>query len=147
MSFTFISRSGSETASGTIVLWYGTKAAIPAGWAYYSAAAGMLVMGATSANTTPAGDSSHKHGYSANTGDAGSHSHTFSTGIGSPSGTWYTAPASSVTDKFWASNSHTNHSVTVTGNAADPDHHHALLETGGASNLPPSFGLYYIRKV
>lgn len=147
MSFTFISRSGSETASGTIVLWYGIKADIPAGWEYYSAAAGKMVAGALTASTAALGDASHTHTYSEATGSAGSHNHTVSMSIGAPINE--TVPghyAGGTKNEEWADRYHTNHSQSVNVSTAAA-HAHSLQKTGTAANLPPSFGLYYIRKV
>jgi hypothetical protein len=149
MSFTFISRSGSgsETSSGTIVLWYGTKATIPNGWEYYSAAVGKLIAGALTPDTTPLGNATHDHSYSANTGQAGSHGHTVSVSIGAPINT--TTPGhygGGATNAYWATKEHINHNQSVTVSTAAA-HGHTLQKTGTAANLPPSFGLYYIRKV
>jgi len=147
MSFTFISRSGSETASGTIVLWYGTKTTIPDGWEYYSAAAGKMVAGALTPDTTPLGNATHDHTYSANTGDGGSHNHSVSVSIGAPINE--TVPghyAGGTKNEEWADRYHTNHSQSVNVSTAAA-HAHSLQKTGTAANLPPSFGLYYIRKV
>ena len=147
MSFTFISRSGSETASGTIVLWYGTKTTIPDGWEYYSAAAGKMVAGALTASTAALGDASHTHTYSEATGSAGSHNHTVSMSIGAPINA--TTPGhygGGTTNAYWATKEHTNHSQSVNVSTAAA-HAHSLQKTGTAANLPPSFGLYYIRKV
>jgi hypothetical protein len=147
MSTTFISRSGSETSSGTIVLWYGTKATIPAGWAYYSAAVGKLVAGALTPDTTPLGNATHDHTYSANTGQDGSHNHSVSVSIGAPINA--TTPGhygGGTTNAYWATKEHTNHNQSVNVSTAAA-HAHSLQKTGTAANLPPSFGLYYIRKV
>lgn len=147
MSFTFVSRRGGGADSGAIVLWYGTKATIPDGWEYYSAAVGKLVAGALTANTTGLGDATHSHTYTNKTGTAGAHGHTVSMSIGAP--TNETTPghyAGGTKNAEWADRYHTNHtkSLTVSNAAA---HEHAMLETGEAANLPLSFGLYFIRKV
>ena len=147
MSFTFISRSGSETASGTIVLWYGTKATIPVGWEYYSAAVGKLIAGALTANTTALGDATHSHTYSAATGSAGSHNHTVSMSIGAPINESVPGHYGGGTKNAeWADRYHSNHSQSLTVSTAE-EHDHAMVTTGSAANLPPSFGLYFIRKI
>lgn len=148
MSFTFISRNGGGATSGTIVLWYGLKADIPSGWAYYSAAAGKMVMGATSANTTPLGDATHTHTYSAKTGNEGAHGHAASVTIGEPINATlpsYYEPAGD--NASWADRYHTNHTQSISVSSDTVGHGHSMLETGSAANLPLSFGLYYIRKV
>ena len=147
MSFTFVSRRGGGADAGAIVLWYGIKADIPAGWEYYSAAADMLVMGATSANSTPVGTTTHTHTYSADTGSAGTHSHSFTRTVGSPNIGGSISSPGAITGKYWATTTHTNHNNTITGNSTDPDHIHDVLTTGSSANLPESFGLYYIKKV
>lgn len=148
MGVTFISNSGGVVKAGTIVLWFGAKADIPAGWAYYSAAAGKLVAGATSASTTALGVTTHTHTYSANTGDEGAHTHSVSLSQGQPinatiPGLFY----QSSYDAIGAGRYHSNHpfsGVTVSNNT---DHNHVMLTTGSSTNLlPPSFGLFYIRK-
>ncbi len=147
MSTTFISRKGAKTASGTIVLWYGTKATIPVGWEYYSAAAGKMVAGALTASTAALGDASHTHTYSEATGSAGSHNHTVSMSIGAPINE--TVPGhydGGTKNAEWAGRYHTNHTKSLTVSTA-PAHTHAMLVTGSAANLPLSFGLYFIRKV
>lgn len=147
MSFTFVSRKAGGSVSGTIVLWYGTKATIPDGWEYYSAAVGKLVAGALTASTTGLGDATHPHTYSAATGPAGSHNHSVSMSIGAPINA--TVPghfAGDTKNAEWADRYHTNHTKSLTVSTA-PAHTHAMLETGSAANLPPSFGLYFIRKV
>ena len=147
MSFTFISRKSGKVASGTIVLWYGTMATIPVGWAYYSAAVGKLVAGALTPDTTPLGNATHDHTYSANTGDGGSHGHSVSVSIGPPINA--TTPGhygGGATNAYWATKEHTDHSQSVNVSTAVA-HAHSLQNTGTAANLPPSFGLYYIRKV
>lgn len=147
MGFTFISRKAGGSVTGTIVLWYGIKADIPAGWEYYSAAAGKLVAGALTASTTALGDATHPHTYSAETGSAGYHNHTVSMSIGAPTNA--TTPGhygGGTKNAEWAGRYHTNHTQSLTVSDADA-HTHAMLETGEAANLPPSFGLYFIRKV
>lgn len=147
MSFTFVSRKAGGSVSGTIVLWYGTKATIPDGWEYYSAAAGKMVAGALTASTAALGDASHTHTYSVATGSAGSHNHTVSMSIGAPINE--TVPghyAGGTKNEEWADRYHTNHTKSLTVSTA-PAHTHAMLETGSAANLPPSFGLYFIRKI
>lgn len=147
MSFTFVSRKAGGSISGTIVLWYGTKATIPDGWEYYSAAAGKMVAGALTASTAALGDASHTHTYSAATGSAGSHNHTVSMSIGAPINE--TVPghyAGGTKNAEWADRYHTNHTQSLTVSTA-PAHTHAMLVTGSAANLPPSFGLYFIRKI
>jgi len=147
MSFTFVSRRGGGADTGAIVLWYGIKADIPAGWEYYSAAAGKMVAGALTASTAALGDASHTHTYSEATGSAGSHNHTVSMSIGAPINA--TTPGhhgGGTTNAYWATKEHTNHSQSVNVSTAAA-HAHSLQKTGTAANLPPSFGLYYIRKV
>ena len=147
MSFTFISRKSGKIASGTIVLWYGTMATIPVGWAYYSAAVGKLVAGALTPDTTPLGNATHDHTYSANTGDGGSHGHSVSVSIGAPiNATLPQHYGGGTTNAYWATKEHTNHNQSVNVSTAAA-HAHSLQKTGTAANLPPSFGLYYIRKV
>lgn len=146
MSFTFISRNGGGAESGTIVLWYGLKADIPAGWTYYAAAAGKLVAAALTPNTTALGDATHTHTYSAATADAGVHGHTISLSIGQPINATLPAHyAGGTPNKNWSDRYHTNHSQAITVSNAVA-HNHSLLETGASANLPLSFGLYFIRK-
>lgn len=146
MGITFISKTGGGTAVGAIVLWYGNKADIPAGWAYYSAAAGYWVKGSVAANTAPQNTTDHTHTYSGETGLAGSHSHDYSLSISEPINA--TTPGyfagGTVTD-YWADHYHTNHSQSKTV-STDPDHSHSLLTTGSGSPKPPSVGLYYIKR-
>lgn len=146
MTTTFISRRAGDLTPGTIILWYGTKDAIPDGWAYYSAGVDKLIEGALVADTTPRGNATHKHAYTAKTGAAGVHTHVISLIIGEPINA--TVPghyAGGTINAYWAGRYHTNHTISV--NVAEaPAHDHALSETGEAANLPASFGLYYIRK-
>jgi len=147
MSFTFVSRRGGGADTGVIVLWYGIKADIPDGWEYYSAAAGKLVAGALTASTTALGDATHTHTYSEATGSAGSHNHTVSMSIGAPINESVPGHyADGTKNAEWADRYHTNHTQSLTVSTA-PAHTHAMLETGSAANLPPSFGLYFIRKI
>jgi len=88
MATTFISKLSSATPVGTIVLWYGSKASIPTGWSYYSAAAGYWIMGAAAANTTPQNTDDHDHIYDAQTGLAGGHAgHGFTLSVGAATDT------------------------------------------------------------
>jgi hypothetical protein len=148
MGVTFISNSGGAVKAGTIVLWFGAKADIPAGWAYYSAAAGKLVAGATTASTTAAGSATHTHAYSSNTGNEGAHTHSITLTIGQPINATlpnYFAPGED--NAYWAGRYHTNHSQSAAINPNPyPNHAHALSVTGGSVHTPPVYGLYYIRK-
>jgi len=146
MSFIFISNAGGDIPVGTIILWYGTQASIPVGWSYYSSAAGKLVAGATVASTVVQGDATHKHAYSARTGNEGGHTHAVTLSEGSPDGA--TVPGLYLGGSFNANGAtvdHANHSKSVTVSTA-ADHSHALVDTGNAASLPQSVGLYYIRK-
>jgi hypothetical protein len=147
MPATFISRKSGGTIAGTIVLWYGLKADIPVGWAYYSSAVGKLIMGATTANTTALGDATHTHAYPSKTGAAGSHGHSPTITIGEPINATtpsYYDPGDD--NAYWAGRYHTNHTQSIAVSSA-PDHDHSMSETGSAANLPISYGLYYIRKI
>lgn len=147
MSFTFVSRRGGGADTGVIVLWYGIKADIPDGWEYYSAAAGMLVMGATTANTTPVGTSTHTHTYSDQTVGAGYHKHiATSVTVGAPTNMTRPSYFATTPNAEIAADNHTNHVKTVVPLYAAA-HNHSLSTTGSATNLPLSFGLYFIRKV
>ena len=149
MSFTFVSRRGGGADTGVIVLWYGIKADIPDGWEYYSAAADMLVMGATTVNTTPVGTTTHTHSYSADTGLAGYHKHVLSDAgvtIGAPTNMVRPSHFATTPNAEIAADTHTNHVKTVVPLYAVA-HDHSLLTTGSAANLPLSIGLYFIRKI
>lgn len=146
MSFTFISRKSGSTKSGTIILWYGLKADIPPGWEYYSAAAGKLVLGATTASTTALGSSTHTHAYSSKTGVAGSHTHSFTATVEVPINVTVNGFYSATANKEWAERYHTNHTQSLTISTA-PDHDHSLSTSGSGNHVPTRFGLYYIRKV
>ena len=146
MPSTFISRRSGGVPAGTIVLWYGLKANIPVGWALYSAAVDKLVMGAATANTSPLGNATHNHIYTNRTGLGGSHTHSPVITIGVPINTVRpTFTTAGDENAYWAHEQHTGHSVSVTVSTA-PNHSHPMSATGNASNLPVSFGLYYIRK-
>ena len=146
MSTTFISRKGGGTGSGIIVLWYGAKADIPVGWAYYAPAANKMVIGALVANASTFGDATHTHSYSQATGGSGSHTHAISVSIGQPINATVPGHYSGGTKNAeWADRYHTNHSSSVTV-SLDSGHIHSLGNTGGAANIPPAFGLYFIRK-
>lgn len=149
MSFTFVSRRGGDADTGAIVLWYGLKADIPDGWEYYSAAAGMLVMGATTVNTTQVGTTTHTHSYSADTGLAGYHKHVLSDAgvtIGAPTNMVRPSHFATTPNAEIAADNHTNHVKTVVPLYAAA-HDHSLSTTGSAANLPLSIGLYFIRKI
>lgn len=146
MSFTFVSRRGGGADTGAIVLWYGLKADIPDGWEYYSAAAGMLVMGATTANAAPVGTSTHDHPYSAKTVGAGYHKHTAVATVGAPTNMTRPSHFATTSNAEIAAYNHTNHVKTVVPLYANA-HNHSLSTTGGAANLPLSVGLYFIRKI
>lgn len=147
MSTTFISRKSGSTESGAIVLWYGTKAAIPDGWVYYSEAVGKLVAGALTASTTALGDATHTHLYTNKTGTAGYHKHTVSMSVSAPINMTRPGHFTGATKNAQiAADSHTNHAKTPVALYAAA-HDHSLSETGSAANLPESFGLYFIRKV
>lgn len=149
MATTFISKLGSATPIGTIVLWYGTKASIPAGWSYYSAAAGYWVKGAASANITPQNTQDHDHPYSAQTGLAGGHAgHGFTLSVGAATDgdtSGYTTAGTE--NNYWAQRLHSNHTIINKTEGADPNHSHPLLTTGKANVKPASIGLFYIKKV
>jgi len=149
MATTFISKLGSATPIGTIVLWYGNKASIPTGWSYYSAAAGYWVKGAATANTTPQNTEDHDHIYDAQTGLAGGHAgHGFTLSVGAATDgdtSGYTTAGTE--NNYWAQRLHSNHTIINKTESADPDHAHSLLTTGKANNKPVSIGLFYIKKV
>ena len=148
MSFTFVSNSGGSTPIGTIILWYGTKAAIPAGWAYYAQAAGLWVMGATSANTTPQNTSGHTHAYANPTGSGGDHTHSFTVG-GTSSAANNSTTIEIYTEGTWdggaAMTNHT-HGVSAGTIGGHAGHTHALLTSGSTTIEPASVGIYYIRR-
>lgn len=147
MSFTFVSRRGGGADTGVIVLWYGIYADIPDGWEYYSAAAGKLVAGALTASTTALGDATHPHTYSAATGSAGYHKHiATSVTVGAPTNMTRPSHFATTPNAEIAADNHTNHVKTVVPLYAAA-HNHSLSTTGSATNLPLSFGLYFIRKV
>lgn len=139
---------GVDAPSGSIILWFGTKANIPPGWVYYSTAAGYWVMGTTSASTYPLGDTNHTHDYSNDTGLEGGHTHAFGLTLSQPTNA--TLPGlfyGGNTTNNAAGRYHTNHTVSGSINVStDPDHDHAILDTGSASALPLSKGLYYIKR-
>lgn len=145
MGVTFISKIGGGAAIGTIVLWFGNKADIPIGWAYYSAAAGYWVKGATSANTTPQNTTDHIHTYSEKTGLAGEHEHAFSASSGALSGGALVVASGAAHNGDIAEDDHI-HSTSVSNVSTDPDHQHSMNSTLGQVTKPPSIGLFYIKR-
>lgn len=150
MPTTFISNSSGDIPSGTILLWYGAKAAIPLGWSYYAEAAGYWVKGAISANTTPQNTADHSHTYSADTGSDGDHTHTpaaLSISVGAivtnQVVTCYSAAEPNI---LWATSTHTHPTLSLTV-SDDTGHQHDVLTTETQEIFPPSVGIYYIEKV
>ena len=98
------------------------------------------------ANASTFGDATHTHSYSQATGGSGSHTHAISVSIGQPINATVPGHYSGGTKNAeWADRYHTNHSSSVTV-SLDSGHIHSLGNTGGAANIPPAFGLYFIRK-
>lgn len=145
---TFVSKTGTPVSIGTIILWYGTKAAIPVGWAYYSPAAGYWVKGAIAANATPQNTNDpHTHTYSNPAEAVADHNHSIELTAGTPKNAQNPGYYSGGTiNAYWADRYHTHPAPTPTVSAAG-GHSHPLSSTGNASVKPPSIGLFYIRKV
>lgn len=138
---------GVDAPSGSIILWFGVKASIPPGWSYYATAAGYWVMGAAAASASPLGSTNHTHEYSEDTGLEGEHLHSPSLSIGQPiNATLPGLYTGGTTTNDAANRYHSNHAITGVSVSTDPDHAHALLDTGSASVLPLSKGLYYIKR-
>lgn len=149
MSFTFISNAGGAAPLGSIILWYGTKAAIPVGWEYYSAAAGFWVIGATSANTTPQNNAGHTHGYTNPTGSGGIHTHTFTVG-GTSSAANNVTTLEIYTQGTWdgkAARTNHTHGVSAGTIGSHAGHTHTLSASGLEAVAPLSIGIFYIKKV
>lgn len=146
MSFIFVSSSsGGDIPVGTIILWYGTYATIPAGWAYYAAAAGMWVKGATTVNTTPQNNTGHVHNYTNPTGSGGNHTHSF-TASNSSAINAEVLNSSGETLRSATMTTHYHSTTTVGTVGADAGHTHNVNATGTKLVEPESVGIYYIRR-
>ena len=148
MGVTFVSSSGGDIPTGTIVLWYGMMATIPDGWTYYSSAAGYWVKGALSANVTPQNTTNHTHAYASKTGSGGAHNthgFTVSSPSSSPSGNTVDTYAEGTWDYQGAMSTHT-HATAVGTIGQNTGHDHSVSSTGGSSLIPVSVGLYFIKR-
>jgi hypothetical protein len=133
--------------SGTVMLWLGTAASIPAGWQAYTAANGKFIRGVPAGGTVGTTGGAETHVHTAGTiSDGGAHGHpeiTITHGSTGPS---------------------TNHAVTGTGygiygaaphrhdgtltleSVADHGHTNSSTNTGSANNLPPyKKGIYIVK--
>jgi len=133
--------------SGTVMLWLGTAASIPAGWQAYTAANGKFIRGVPAGGTVGTTGGAETHVHTAGTiSDGGAHGHpeiTITHGSTGPS---------------------TNHAVTGTGygiygaaphrhdgtltleSVADHGHTNSSTNTGSANNLPPyKKGIFIIK--
>ncbi|TGE36896.1 hypothetical protein E4K67_17510 [Desulfosporosinus fructosivorans] len=146
--------------SGAIVMWSGSIASIPSGWAICNGANGTpnlvnrFIVGAGSTYNmgstggTSTNDISHTHTASGSSGYAGSHSHSYSSATGSPSDTH---GGDAGAQDYFASTSHT-HSVSGTTNS-DGSHNHSVsvtVNSGGVTTLenrPLYYALAYIMKL
>ena len=133
--------------SGTVMLWLGTAASIPAGWQAYTAANGKFIRGVPAGGTVGTTGGAETHVHTAGTiSDGGAHGHpeiTITHGSTGPS---------------------TNHAVTGTGygiygaaphrhdgtltleSVADHGHTNSSTNTGSANHLPPyKKGIFIIK--
>lgn len=145
MPVTFISNNGSIPA-GTIILWYGTKAAIPPGWAYYAEAAGYWVKGGTTVNTTPQNTAAHSHTYSADSGLAGAHNHAFTVSASAATSAQVLKDDPLHSDVTATMPTHGHTTVNVGTIGTDPNHSHDILPSGATLLAPASVGIYYIKR-
>lgn len=140
--------------TGSIILWSGSIASIPSGWALCNGSNGtpdlrdrfVVGAGSTYAVAATGGSAnaivvSHTHTFSGTTANAGSHSHT------------YTTPTTTSEERgdganvVWAG-------TTSGSTAAAGDHNHTYSGTtastgssGTNANLPPYYALAYIMKL
>lgn len=139
-------------STGMIIMWNGTPANVPTGWALCNGANGTpnltdkFIVGAGSAygygatgGTKDATLVSHNH--SGSTGGAGSHSHTYSKGSSG------TAQAGSGVGSTGVNKGSTSTNTSSIGNHT----HSVSIGTTGSSatnkNLPPYFALCYIMRL
>ena len=139
-------------STGMIIMWNGTPANVPTGWALCNGANGTpnltdkFIVGAGSAygygatgGTKDATLVSHNH--SGSTGGAGGHSHTYSKGGSS------TAQMGSGVGSPGVNNGFTSTNTSSIGNHT----HSVSISTTGSSatnkNLPPYFALCYIMRL
>lgn len=132
---------------GGIVIWSGSIASIPSGWALCNGSSGtpdlrnkfVIGAGSTYAVGATGGATTHVHGVGSTVSN-GSHNHGFSGSTGSPSGTVSTGTGSYSA----ASGSHTH---TISGSTGSGGAHtHGVPDTDAASSLPPYYALAYIMR-
>ena len=138
---------------GGIIIWSGSIANIPSGWALCDGTNGTpnlrdrFVVGAgTSYAVDTTGGSKDAsviaHTHTASTASAGSHSHTW---------TGWRSNGSQVLINLPGTASDTDQNATLTTNAAGAHTHSVTVDSAGSSgtnaNLPPYYALAYIMKI
>ena len=138
-----------EVPSGTVVLWFGSAASIPAGWTKYAATVGRFVRG------VPAGEAVGGTG-----GNAATHVHTMGTALtgGSHShgdASFTSGGASLIVSRAYpialanfAAPSHTHTGTASLGAGGSHVHDPASANTGapvGETNPPYIKGIYIVK--
>ena len=139
--------------TGMIILWSGSVASIPSGWALCNGGSGTpdlrnrFVVGAGSTySPNNTGGSANatlvSHNHTASSGNAGSHSHTYSqpsgsVAAGAGSGIFPPTAVSSSTTGTTSSIGNHNHTVSVNSSGTSATN----------ANLPPYYALAYIMKL
>ena len=137
--------------TGMIILWSGSVASIPSGWALCNGSSGTpdlrnrFVVGAGSTyNPNNTGGSANAtlpaHTHTASSGNAGSHNHTYEKAVGSVKATGSAFDPSALTG------------TTSTNTSTVAAHNHTItVNSSGTSatnaNLPPYYALAYIMKL
>jgi hypothetical protein len=139
------SNQGYDIPEEGLVLWYGLAADVPEGWAIYSTAFDVLVMGASAGdkNLTPAGALTHIHTNTSPTGSEASHGHGASLSFQGSSGSH---AVFSDNTNYNTSASHSNHTNSGAGTNSAGIHTHTVSDVGSETNLPAHRRLFWIER-
>ena len=134
--------------SGTVMLWLGTAASIPAGWQAYTAANGKFIRGVPAGGTVGTTGGAETHVHTAGTiSDGGAHGHpeiTITHGSTGPS-TNYAVTGTGY--GIYGAAPHRHDGTLTLESVADHGHTNSSTNTGSANNLPPYKNGIYIVKI
>jgi hypothetical protein len=133
--------------SGTVMLWLGTAASIPAGWQAYTAANGKFIRGVPAGGTVGTTGGAETHVHTAGTiSDGGAHGHpkiTITHGSTGPS-TNYAVTGTGY--GIYGAAPHRHDGTLTLESVADHGHTNSSTNTGSANNLPPyKKGIFIIK--
>lgn len=133
--------------SGTVMLWLGTAASIPAGWQAYTAANGKFIRGVPAGGTVGTTGGAETHVHTAGTiSDGGAHGHPEITITHGSTGPSKNCAVTGTGYGIYGAAPHRHDGTLTLESVADHGHTNSSTNTGSANNLPPyKKGIYIVK--